>query len=749
MISRSLLLAAACLLSASLHAALSVTSVTLDGQGASAVLSVKLSAPGKATLEHQGSKAILKIKGAAAAAGLKLPEGAGPVQKLRQGDHAGSLWIVADLKGASTALLKSSGDTLSVSFAPKGAAKAPAPEKEAAADAEAPLEALAPSGANQTARIVDVALGEAGGESQVVVSSDSPASYKPSVSEGGKKISITFRNASLSWAASDIAGNDPSLKSLKARQISVHGESQVVIELSLKEKVPYAITRDQNQVMVNLGRSEAPGAARGKGNADMKVSVDFEAADMIGVLRNIAEQAGFESKLSATILALADKDRLVTYNAVNRPLKEVLYGILTQNGKTFIFRVMDNQIFFGTQDEISAMKAGEKRVTKFYAPLNQQKLVLEKLVMSSGLDITENLAPMIDDPSDADKIMVTGFEGDVANTMKALRRWDVPETGEAAASDDRAAEEPGSGSRKTKIYALKYLDATNSGLLDAGIRQVIPADAIVSQAFVYNFDSSSRKLLVTSKLKYIRAIDKLLEHLDVRVPQVRIEGKIIEVSQSDAKSLGIKWGYAQQNGTQKTSLSFAGAQGGAAIATFADTQALSQLNATLDALVTQDRANIISSPSLTSKDGVAASIEGTDTVVVQSAVVTNTISGPQTTFSFTSQDVPIHLAVTPKISEDEGKVEMRVDFTLSSVTGDSVNGSPVPTTKQTILTTVMVSNGETAVIGGLTNDSWTKAMSGVPVLGDIPLLGLLFKGERVRKIKKDVIIFITPTIVED
>jgi general secretion pathway protein D len=61
----------------------------------------------------------------------------------------------------------------------------------------------------------------------------------------------------------------------------------------------------------------------------------------------------------------------------------------------------------------------------------------------------------------------------------------------------------------------------------------------------------------------------------------------------------------------------------------------------------------------------------------------------------------------------------------------------------------MVSNGETAVIGGLTKDSWVKGMSGVPILSDIPLLGLLFKGERVRKIKKDVIIFITPTIVED
>jgi general secretion pathway protein D len=230
---------------------------------------------------------------------------------------------------------------------------------------------------------------------------------------------------------------------------------------------------------------------------------------------------------------------------------------------------------------------------------------------------------------------------------------------------------------------------------------------------------------------------------------VRIEGKIVEVSQNEAKSLGINWTYGQQNGTQSTNLSFAAPQGGAAIAGFVDTQALTQINATVDALVTRDLANVISSPSLTVKDGQAANINGTDEIVVQRATVITTAAGTTTSFEFTTQEVPITLGVTPKISKEEGRVEMLINFTLSSVVGESVGGSPAPVTSQTIQTTVMVSNGETAVIGGLTKDSWVKGMSGVPILSDIPLLGLLFKGERVRKIKKDVIIFITPTIVED
>lgn len=735
-----------------------VKSITLSGDGGEAALKVSLSAPSSPKIEYLGRKILVKVPGASAGA-MKAPSGAGPVKDLRLGDHKDGLWIVADMGAASGASVKNEGSSFTVTFkakgakpaaAAKGAVPGAAPEADKAEAEDTQLQSLAPSSSQQTARIVDVSLGEIGGESQVVVSSDAPVSYKPAVSEGGKKISVTFKGASLSWAATDIAGNDPSLQSLKARQISVRGESQVVIELALKEKVPYTITRDQNQVMINLGRSSAAKAAKAQGTLDMSISVDFESADMLGVLRNIADQAGFETKLGTSILALTDAARLVSYSANNRPLREVLFGILSQKGLTF--KVQGNTMYFGADADFVALKLGTPVTTKFYLPRNQTKVVLEKLVNNVYWEAGESGATMQDDPTDPEKIMVTGFESDVATTMKYLRRWDVPYTGEAAAAEDSSAgdEEAGGRAKKTKVYSLKYIDSSTSSLLTAGITQVIPADVLAGGGFVYNFDPGTRKLLVTSKLKYIKIIDRLLEHIDVRIPQVHIEGKIITVSQNDAKSLGINWSYAQRQGTQNASLRFIAPQGGAAVATFGDTQALSQLNATLDALVTKDLANVISSPSLTTKDGVAATIAGTDSIVVQKATVTSNASGTTTTFEFTTQSVPINLGVTPKISQEEGKVEMLVNFTLSSVVGESTGGgAPAPLTTQSIQTTVMVSNGETAVIGGLTRDSWVKGMSGVPILSDIPLLGLLFKGERVRKVKSDVIIFITPTIVED
>jgi type II secretory pathway component GspD/PulD (secretin) len=124
--------------------------------------------------------------------------------------------------------------------------------------------------------------------------------------------------------------------------------------------------------------------------------------------------------------------------------------------------------------------------------------------------------------------------------------------------------------------------------------------------------------------------------------------------------------------------------------------------------------------------------------------------GTQDTITFTENQVPLKLQVTPKISLEEQNVDLNIDFSLENVTSEPASvGEPPKKSKQATKTLVTVSSGDTAVIGGLVRDSMTKAVSKVPVMGDIPLLGLLFRKEITTKKKKEVIIFITPTIVED
>jgi hypothetical protein len=772
-----LLLAAAlmmvtALVSARAQAATTVDSVELSQGGAA--LKVGLSADLNPSVANLGDRLVIKLKGAALKDGLKLPEGAGLVKELRSGDHSGVLWIVAVLTSPVRAHVKRQASGFDVTLAAKGQASPaasgpPAEAAQAAAPASAEVEALSPSGANQTARIVDVSLGQAGEESQVVISSDAPASYKSSVSEGGKKVSLSFRNASLSWAGKELGQDDPALRSVSARQISVHGEAQVLVELSLRDKTAYTITRDQNQVMVNVARpagATQSQVSKSKGNLDMPTSVDFEDADVVGVLRGLSQQGGFDCKISNGILSLASTARMITYDATDRPLREVIWGILTQLGGTttpMAFNLQDNTLYFGLATEIGVLKAGTVTTTKFYVPRNQSKSTLEALVKGVSKQPGESLAAMADDPTDPDKIMVTGPEGDVATTLAYLRKWDVAQTGEASASDDADAaaqaedDSPDAGSKKTQIFRLKYLDANDQAMLTAAIAEVIPPEAMKADVsgnvdFVSTWDPNRRSLVVTSKVKYLKKLATLIDHLDVPIPEVHIEGKIIEVDQDDSKSLGIKWGYTQNSsdGTQQTILGFGASQGGAATAQIINSQTLSSLNATVDALVSKNHANVISSPSITVKDGQAASVQGVDTIPIpQSTTIFNSAGNPSTSLTFTNQQIPINLGVTPQIRKEDKKIEMLVSFQLTTATGPSLNGAPEPTTQQTLQTTVMVSDGETAVIGGLSKDSWTEKTSQVPVLGDIPLLGLLFKGKSTEKIKNDIIIFITPTIVEN
>ena len=93
---------------------------------------------------------------------------------------------------------------------------------------------------------------------------------------------------------------------------------------------------------------------------------------------------------------------------------------------------------------------------------------------------------------------------------------------------------------------------------------------------------------------------------------------------------------------------------------------------------------------------------------------------------------------------------MNINFQLTTPNGAApAAGAPLPTSQQQAQTNVSVLSGETAVIGGLVRQNNTEDERKVPVLGDIPLLGMLFKFNAVTKSKKEVIIFITPTIVED
>jgi type II secretory pathway component HofQ len=631
------------------------------------LLKVSVSSRVAPSLEEAGDKLVVHVPGGQRTKLGAIDIGAHGVKQIRFGKHPGELRVVIDLDKAVKANLGKIGEkSFEVDLGPADSEEASAP---------------APAGttAGLTYRVVDVSLNKTDDRSQVVISSDGPANYRPSVKNAGKMISVLLRNSSLAWSPGNSSLSDLSVEKIAVKQISSKGEPQVRVDITLKDKLSYTINRDQNQVVVSVDRPESTEAAKvSLGDLDMLVSLDVEQADLVGTLKNLSSQAGFECQFTNALINLDPNSRLVTFRAVKRPLRGVLTTLLASNNASF--DQQGNMLLFGGLTEIAAIKA--------------------------ALIVAE-------------------------------------------------ANSDGDSGQQTKIFTLKYLDATDLDLVKNSVNLVVPESVRLStpKGFDSYFDPISHRLVVTSSAKYIKKIEKLLEHIDIRVPQVHIEGKIIEVDDNSAKSLGINWAYAQRSagGNELSTAAFNASQGqiGAAVATYTNIQALTQLTASIDALVAKKNANIISSPSVTAKDGTLATMQSSESLVTTSQQVVLNSNGPPTiTNTFISQQIPIVLKVTPRINPKDHTIEMLIHFDLSTATElpPVGSGQPAPLSQQTVDTIVTVSSGETAVIGGLNRDSTVRSSTSVPFLGDIPLIGLLFRGELVQKVKRDIIVFITPNM---
>jgi type II secretory pathway component GspD/PulD (secretin) len=176
------------------------------------------------------------------------------------------------------------------------------------------------------------------------------------------------------------------------------------------------------------------------------------------------------------------------------------------------------------------------------------------------------------------------------------------------------------------------------------------------------------------------------------------------------------------------------------------------VNATLGALEAHNNGKIISRPKIATSNGQAAMIQTIENVVYVLASTTVNNGTTTTTYSSIQTPLPIALNVTPRITDD-GRITSTIAVTITSETkppqaiGGGTTSQPETTTQQA-QTTVTVKNGETIVIGGLVRDTVQENVTRVPLLGSLPLLGTLFRNTNKSTKKVELIIFITPTLME-
>jgi type IV pilus assembly protein PilQ len=291
-------------------------------------------------------------------------------------------------------------------------------------------------------------------------------------------------------------------------------------------------------------------------------------------------------------------------------------------------------------------------------------------------------------------------------------------------------------------------------------------NSIISNRGNVSVDVRTNTLIIKDTAKSIENVRRMVETLDVPVKQVRIESRMVTVSDNVSDDLGIRWGFSDQQGSDAISgkLSSADQLSGGVIPAFTDRLNVNLpvtnpagsigvhlakladgtlIDLELSALEQENKGEIIATPSITTANQKKARIEqGTEIPYVEAA------SSGATSVSF--KKAVLSLEVTPQITPDN---KIILDLIITQDTrGDNVqtpNGPAVAINTQQIETQVLVENGQTIVLGGIYQQEITSAVTKVPLLGDVPYLGALFRNTRHINEKRELLIFVTPKIMLD
>ncbi len=267
-------------------------------------------------------------------------------------------------------------------------------------------------------------------------------------------------------------------------------------------------------------------------------------------------------------------------------------------------------------------------------------------------------------------------------------------------------------------------------------------------------DKPTNTLIILASQKEFDELKKVIDTLDVDREQVYVKAKIVEISGKKASQIGARYGLFGGVANSSGLYSFSADLGGPAIPfDIAQlgiekptlTQGLA-LGATLSLLETKGAAKKLSEPSLLCVNNTESTIYvgQTESVITQGTVGAKTTD--YTKNVYTRQDIGLTLKIKPRISSDN-KVSLDIKTVIEDILPGSQVGLPI-TSKREMETTTIVKNGQSIIIGGLVKDNLDISTSKVPLLGDIPVLGMLFRHKEKTSDKTTLVILLTPYIVK-
>ncbi|WP_213611166.1 type II secretion system secretin GspD [Pseudoalteromonas sp.] len=432
----------------------------------------------------------------------------------------------------------------------------------------------------------------------------------------------------------------------------------------------------------------------------------------------------------------------------------------------------------------SVDQAGDKRVDIVklkYATADDVVSVVDNIYKDSGKgSVPEFLIPKVVADGRTNSVIVSGEGQARTRAIELIKRLD----GELESQGN------------TKVFYLNYAKAEDLVKVLQGVSKSLAEDtqggATKSRSSNRNETSieahpDSNSLVITAQPDTMRSLESVIERLDIRRAQVLVEAIIIEVMEGDGVNFGLQW-ISEQGGMLQFNNGTTVPVGSLAVAaelsrdktvtkniigtesgnvteydetTEGDYGPLASLlgginglamgvikndwGAIVQAVSTDTNSNILATPSITTMDNEEASI----LVGQEVPIITGSQTGSNNENPFQTverQEVGIKLKVTPQIN-DGSAVQLTIEQEVSSVSG--ATAVDISVNKRAIKTTVMADDGGMVVLGGLIDEDVQESVSKVPLLGDIPILGHLFKSTNTTKRKRNLIVFIRPTIIRD
>lgn len=483
------------------------------------------------------------------------------------------------------------------------------------------------------------------------------------------------------------------------------------------------------------------------GEQGQKISINFFEADATMVVRTLAEISGKNIMIDPSLAG-----RRLTISLDSVPYDQALEIVMSQINAAM--RVRDNIVLFG--DRAILQKRDEDIADAAARAADIAQLVTEVF----------NLSYL--KPTDFQKLLLGASTGGSTNQSSS--------SGSGAASGGAAGSSGGGAAAGSANVSAEGVSRTTS---TAGARG--GGSVILSPRGKMFAHDDSRKLFVTDTITVLESIRKMITEMDIPTKQVLIEARIVEATTGFTHSFGMRLtagnmttngGYRIPGTSTRLALSappnnlLATANmdvyGNSPVPSLTTSPVIFRPSYTLagtgnfgmllfnaaatkvvalelQAAETDQKSRTVSVPRVVTMDNKAATINHTDSVYIQTGV--NAQTGLPT---YNQVSAPLTLTVTPKINPDN-----RINMELNIAKGSITNATTGALSSNTVTTSVIVENGGTVVVGGLSTEAETQSQERVPFLGDLPYVGFLFKTTSKNASRAELLVFITPRIVSE